>query len=63
MKYIRHKRRNRNSRGRSMTSSSIGNDSMDEIDRAIQASLETFREEAEKRGELPDLTHDESDEE
>jgi hypothetical protein len=62
VKYIRHKRRTRNLRSHSIASSVTRNDGEDDdLDRAIEASLETFREEMEKRDELLKFNIDESD--
>jgi hypothetical protein len=60
VKYIRNKRRVRHVRSHSVARTFNENESVDDdIDRAIEASLETYREEIEKRDELSKFDHDE----
>jgi hypothetical protein len=62
VKYIRKKRRTRQFRRPSIPINLNRNDSDDEdFDRAIEASLETFREEMVKRDEITKVNSDEGD--
>ncbi len=61
MKYIRKKRRTRQFRRPSIPINLNRNDSDDDFDRAVEASLETFREEMVKRDEITKVNSDEGD--
>jgi hypothetical protein len=62
VKYIRHKRRIRNSRSQSIPTITNANQSEDDdFERAIEASLETYREETEKYIDLSKANIDDSD--
>jgi len=62
VKYIRRKRRIRNSRSQSIpTITNVNQSEDDDFERAIEASLETYREETEKYIDLSKANIDDSD--